>query len=232
MNLLSKITVILIALLLIAFGILFAIKTSNAERKTGVINALVIKKAHRTKNTFNISLKSAERVEFEFEEISPFFDIQRSIDIRPGSKINYLLSENDEVLSLRNTNNDKEVGSVFYIFNLLVSNVFIYVIILVLTVIQLAYMFYNFSSISVKKHSKVSSSIDNINQLFKKYVILIPLFFFLFFFLLYKLASNFNTLTDTTYGFSIQKYVLNFIVFWFLIIFLSVNIYLEKNKTL
>jgi len=232
MSLLNKITIILIALVLIAFGVLFTTKTGNAERKTGVINSLVIKKAHRTKNTFNISLKSAEQVEFKFEEISPFFDIKRSLNLRPGNKIDYLLSENNEVLSLRNIDNDQEISSGFYIFNLLISNVFIYVIILGLTLIQLAYMFYNFSFKGVNKPSKVSNSIDNINQLFKKYVILIPLFFFLFFFLLYKIASNFNTLTDPTSGFSIQKYVLNFIVFWFLIIFLSVNVYLEKNKTI
>jgi hypothetical protein len=232
MSLLNKITVILFALVLIAFGIMFAIKTGNAERKTGVINDLVIKKAHRTKNIFNISLKSAEQIEFKFEEISPFFDIKRSLDLRRGNKIDYLLSENNEVLSLRNIDNDKEISSGFYIFNLLVSNAFIYVIILGLTVIQLAYMFYNFNFKGGNKPSKVSNSIDNINQFFKKYVILIPLFFFLFFFLLYKFASNFNTLADPTSVFSIQKYVLNFIVFWFLIIILSVNVYLEKIKTI
>ena len=231
-SLLNKVTSFVIALIIILTVLLYMFKTSNAVKRTGVIKSLLVKKAYRTRNTFSIVLTSADSIVFYFEEITPFFDVQKSLGLRPGNQIAYTVSPKNEVLGIKNIAKQQGISPAFFIINKVMSNIFVYLALMVLTLVQLSYIFYNYSFARKAKSNdtgKVSVLVDQINELFKKYIILIPLFFFLFFYLLYKFSQHFNALVEPTSGFEAQKYILNFIVFWFLAMLLLINKAIERK---
>lgn len=235
MNLLNKVTFAFIALIIFLSGLLYGIETGKAVQKIGIVKLLSVKRANRTKNTFHILLNSTERIAFDFEEISPLFNVQKSLSLRPGIQIAYTVNENNEVIGIENVNNQERISPAFYIINQVMSNVFVYLVLLVLTLVQLSYLFYNYSftkKVPSNDLKKVLGLVDQINQLFKKYIILIPLLFFVLFYLLVKFTQHFDALVEPTSRFEAQKYILNFIMFWFLVLLLSINriMELKMNK--
>jgi len=234
MSLLNKVTSFVIALIIILTVLLYLIKTSNAVKRTGAIKSLSVKKAHRIKNIYNIKLTSTENIVFDFEEISPLFDVQRSLGLRPGTQIEYCVSQKNEILGIKNIDSQQRISPAFYIINQVMSNIIVFLSLLVLTFVQLSYILYNYSfarKAASNHHKRAAVLIDQINGLFKKYIILIPLFFCLFFYLLYKFSLHFNALVEPTSRFESQKYILNFVVFWFLLILLLINRSIEAKIT-
>jgi hypothetical protein len=228
---LHKITTFVIAIILLAFAILYFAKTSKAINHRGIISSLVVKRSHRIDVNLNIRLNSGEKLNLNFVEASPFFSLQRYLNLKSGDEIAYLLSKKNEVLSLHNLKNGRNLSCTFYILNSFTANIFIYIIIVVLTFFQLACFFYNLKFIRQRssKPSIVDNYVKRINAFCRKHVALGALFFVLFFFLLYQFTVNFNAIFEPTAGLSIQKYLLNFIVFLFLLLLLSLNLYLERK---
>lgn len=227
MGLLTKVTSIVIALIIVFAGSLYILNTSKAANRTGVIKSLSVKKAHKTNNIYNITLTTGESIVFDFEEISPLFDVQRFLALRSDTHIEYSVSQKNEVLGIKNLNDQQRISPAFYIINKVMSNIFVYLALMLLTLVQLGYIFYHYSF--ARKSTSNDRMIDRINRLFKKYVILIPLLFFLFFYLLYKFSHHLNALVEPVVEFEAGKYMLNFIVFWFLAILLLINVLIEKK---